>query len=453
MRIRTQPRHIYAPGNYAVAIDTPVRTYLHYFTLSEWGPWNPYDNGMPQLAQWEQALTYSDLRVQPFTPGHVLTQAQINYLLPATAPAATRISITDSPYNAQPAPADATTAIQAAITAAGAIANSSNPVDVVIPPGTYNYSASLLGSAWVRVYGAGGILNATTPGASTINMIGDGSSCLFVTSIGSATARSGAFHATILWIGNGASPISTGNMIVGCEAAVSAGAHVLITNVSGGIVAFNYAHDGYSDAFHFQTRCTYCQLFGNRTSMSSTVGDDMFAFVSPTSDGDPNHHCSCIANYGRTGPAHQITTSGGWYLDVEYNDTAFSNAAGVYNWQDGAFGTYGCAHNIFRYNKIDHANIASSHAGILCGSSNALSPSNPTNPSTTFGAIPDACLDTTIVSNTINNTQLGITHGQAIDIRSSSFRGTVALNSGSGNQSGVSIGAGTNMIVAANTFT
>jgi hypothetical protein len=107
------------------------------------GVWTPESDHFPALATWENQTSYSALRFQPFTPGDVASAAAIMALLPATGRAARSISITDSPYGAAPARADATHAIQQALDAAAAMASQAAPVDVLVPAGTFRYSAAL----------------------------------------------------------------------------------------------------------------------------------------------------------------------------------------------------------------------------------------------------------------------------------------------------------------------
>jgi hypothetical protein len=439
-----------AAGTYLIAVDTPSRTYLAYAEVTR-GAWDPVTDGWPQLAQWENdTATYTDLRFQPFTPGTVLTEAEIERLLPATEPAATHVSITDAPYQAPAPPADATSAIQAALAAAGQLASPSNPVDVIVPAGTFNYSASLSVPAYVHFRGRGGVLNSTHPSSTSVNLTGNGSGALYLKVQCNGTTRSEANAANGITLGNGSkgAPVSN-TMVVGCEVIAPAGAHILATNSHHGTVAFNYAHDGYADAFHHTGTSSYAQVVGNRAYWPAIGhGDDMFAFVGYAADGDPVHHCVGIANWGRNTPARQLAAVGGGYIDFEWNDTGYSNAAGAYIAEESSYNTFGSFGSIVQYNTIDHANISNSQAGVLAYASNPTG----SNPSATFSTVSNTTENTTVRANTITNTQLGVGNGQGIDIQSSCNGGSVVDNAIIHANSGWSV-EGTNFAVSGNTFT
>jgi hypothetical protein len=80
-----------------VAIVTPARTYYDYVEVPASGLWDPLTNGWPQLAKWAGASSYSALRFQSFTPGDVLTPAQIVAFMPSLALSPNTIDITAPP--------------------------------------------------------------------------------------------------------------------------------------------------------------------------------------------------------------------------------------------------------------------------------------------------------------------------------------------------------------------
>ncbi|HEX3596341.1 MAG TPA: hypothetical protein VHU80_14625, partial [Polyangiaceae bacterium] len=292
-----------------VAIDTPRRTYLDYVEVPASGTWKPETDHFPALATWENQTAYSALRFQPYKPGDALTPAQIMALLPVTRRASVSISITDKPYQAPPAPADATSAIQKALDDAAAMAKPASPVDVLVPTGTFAYSAALRIGADVRLRrfpeDTGGALHATNPANSAIHLAGDRSGALFLELNFGAKSRDTTARASGIWVGNDDSngAFVHDTLVIGNEVAQSASAHVFAAGEDGGTWAFNYAHDGYADTFHHTGGSRYCQVVGNRAQTAAGRGDDLYAFVSYQGDGDVVHHCACIANWGRDGAA------------------------------------------------------------------------------------------------------------------------------------------------------
>ena len=202
-----------SPGWNLVAMNTARRTYLDYVDVPASGVWTPQGDHFPALATWENQTSYSALRFQPYTPGGALTPAQIMALLPAARRAAVSISITDSPYGAAPAPADATSAIQKALDDAAAMASPGAPVDVLVPAGTFDYSATLRVGADVRLRRSpedtGGILQATKPSSGAIHLAGDRSGALFLMLSFGATARDTTPQASGIWAATTAAPSCT----------------------------------------------------------------------------------------------------------------------------------------------------------------------------------------------------------------------------------------------------
>src|SRR5262249_16120789 len=141
----------------------------------------------------------------PFTPGDTLTPQQIMRLLPATARAVRSLSITDAAYGAQPAPADASDAIQKALNAAAQSASADDPVDVLVPAGTFNHSQVLNVGPNVRLRrdpeDTGGILHATDPLHAAVHLSGDRSAALFLVLTNDASERAGTPDASSVWVG------------------------------------------------------------------------------------------------------------------------------------------------------------------------------------------------------------------------------------------------------------
>jgi hypothetical protein len=80
---------------------------------------------------------------------------------------------------------------------------------------------------------------------------------------------------------------------------------------------------------------------GKRTQTSATHGDDLYAFVGYAADGDPVHHCSCIANWGRDGAARGLSAVGAGFIAFQRNDIARTQWAGVYLAQEDSYVTFG----------------------------------------------------------------------------------------------------------------
>jgi hypothetical protein len=419
-----------------VAIDTPKRTYVDYVLVPASGVWTPESGHFPALATWEGQTTYTALRFQPFTPGDVLTPQQIMTLLPATRPAAHSISITAAPYSAAPAPADATAAIQKALDDAAKMASPTTPVDVLVPAGTFDYSAVLRVGADVRLRrfpeSSGGLLQATDPSNGAVHLAGDRSGALFLSLNLAATTRLSAAQQSGIWVGtdNSSLPFVHDVLVVGNDVAQSASAHVFGYAEEGGLWAFNYAHAGYSDAFHHTAGSRYCQIIGNRAQTSSTRGDDLYAFVSYQADGDVVHHCSAIANWGRDGAARGLSVVGGAFVFLDHNDIDRTQWAGVYLAQENSYKTYGASDVTVSNNAIAHANLGGSHDGLLAYSDSP----GETHPSTSLGSVPNQLRRIAIVGNTISDTAPGNGNGYGIEIRSSVDTGEVTNNVLSGNK-------------------
>jgi hypothetical protein len=414
------------PGDYLVAIDTPTRTYLDYVQVSTKGTWRPETDGWPPLAQWEATTMVRALRFLRFEPGQALDQAEITALLPVTAPTGPVIDITAAPYRAPPAPADATAAIQAALNAAKALADPTHPVDVIVPPGTYNYSAVLEVGADVRLHGTGGILHATAPGFSAVHLGGDRSGALFLRLDSTASSRGSTPDASGIWVGprsaRGAAVHDT--LVVGCDVGQSMGAQVFAIEEMGGLWAFNYAHDGFADAFHHTGASSHGQVVGNRASGSATRGDDLYAFVGYEGDGDPVHHCSCIANFGREGHTRGLSAVGAGFIDFRENDIARTQAAGIYVARESSYKTFGSFDIFVRQNRIAAANLDGSHDGLLAYADAPTASA----PSRTFGSIPNAIRDLTVKDNTFSQIAAGIGNGFGIEIRASCENGEISGN-------------------------
>jgi hypothetical protein len=444
-----------APGWNLVAIDTPLRTYIDYVEVPATGVWTPETDGWPILAQWEDQKLRTAMRFQPFVPGTTLTPGEIIALLPALAVYSRTIDITAAPYNAAVAPADATAAIQHALQAAGAIATQAAPVDVLVPAGTFQYSAVLSVPHDVRLRrwpeDSGGILVATSSTDSAVHLTGDRSAALFlVLRSPSANARVGTPWSSSIWVGAGDNVVTEVNdtWVVGNDVSMSASAHVIGLGEHGGLWAFNYAHDGYADTFHHAGGSSHCQVLGNRAEESSTRGDDFYAFVGYAADGDPVHHCTCIANRGRRGPARGLSAVGAGFIAFQSNDIAETQAAGIYLAQEDSFVTYGTFDVRVVGNTIAQANLASSHDGLLAFSD---SPAG-SDSSMTFGTIPHAIERLTIAGNAISDTAAGIGHGYGIEIRPTVDTGDVSGNVLAHNQPPQLVINGTNFTQSNNTI-
>ncbi|HEX8793466.1 MAG TPA: hypothetical protein VF765_21135 [Polyangiaceae bacterium] len=442
------------PGWSLVAIDTPLRTYLDYVNVPSSGVWTPEANGWPILAQWEKQTTRTGMRFQSFAPGATLTPAQIIALLPRLAPAAAFIDITAAPYSAPVAPADATPAIQAALDAAGKMATPTAPVDVRVPAGTFDHSGVLSVPQDVRLRrwpeGSGGTLVATDPANEAIHLAGDRSAALFlVLSSPSSSTRLTTPQSSGIWIGGATSadPKVHDTLVVANEVATPASAHVFAIGEQGGLWAFNYVHDGFADAYHHTGGSSFCQVIANRAQTSATRGDDFYPFVGYAGDGDPVHHCTCIANWGRDGHARGLAAVGAGFISFQSNDIARTQWAGVYLAQEDSYTTYGAFDVRVLGNTIADANLGGSHDGLLAYSD---SPTG-TDPSATFGTVPHQIQRMTIRGNTISDTSAGIGNGFGIEIRASADTGDVSGNTLVHNQTPQIVIDGTNYTQSNNT--
>ena len=439
------------PGWNLVAIDTARRTYLDYVDVPASGVWTPQSDHFPALAIWENQTSYSALRFQPYTAGDVLTPAQIMALLPATRRAARSISITDSPYGAAPAPADATQAIQQALDAAAAMASQRAPVDVLVPAGTFRYGAALKVGADVRLRrspeDAGGSLQATNPSNAAVHLAGDRSGALFLALNFGAMSRDTTPQSSGIWVGTGSSSSFVHDaLVVGNEVAQSASAHVFGQGEEGGLWAFNYAHDGYADTFHHTGGSRYCQVVANRAQTSTSRGDDLYAFVSYQSDGDVVHHCACIANWGRDGAARGLSVVGGGFVLLDHNDVDRTQWAGVYLAQENSYQTYGVFDVTVSANTVGHANLAGSHDGLLAYSD---APGD-SHGSVSFGSVSNQLRRIYVRGNTFANTAAGTGNGFGIEIRSSADTGEVTGNILTANQPPQLVVSGTNFTSSGN---
>ncbi len=436
-----------------VAIDTPLRTYLDYVNVPSSGVWTPEASGWPLLAQWEQQSTRTAMRFQSFSPGETLAPRQIMALLPLALASAHTIDITASPYSAPVAPADATKAIQAALDAAGRVATQAAPVDVLVPAGTFNHSGVLTVPHDVRLRGwpegTGGVLQATDASNSAIHLSGDRSGALFLVLTSPATTRLTTPQASGLWVGaaQAGGAMIHEPLVVGTEVSTSASAHVFAIGEEGGLWAFNYAHDGYSDTFHHTGGSHQCQVVGNRSQTSSSRGDDLYAFVGYESDGDPVHHCACIANWGRDGNARGLSAVGAGFISFQSNDIARTNWAGVYLAQEDSYSTYGTFDIRVVGNTIAQANLAGSHDGLLAY---ADSPTG-SHASATFGTVSHRVENLIIQSNDIVDTAAGVGNGFGIEIRASVDAGDVSANTLTHNQTPQLVIDGTNFTSSGNT--
>jgi hypothetical protein len=439
-----------------VAIDTPLRTYLDYVDVPDSGVWTPEADGWPLLAQWQGETTRTGMRFQSFSPGQTLTAKQILALLPALQVSTQTLDITAAPYNAAVAPADATTAIQNALTAAGKLATPTAPVDVLVPAGTYNFGTVLTVPQDVRLRGwpegSGGTLAATDPANSAVHLSGDRAGALFLTmSSPSSTARLTTPQACGIWIGGADVGATTTHdtIVVGNEVVTPAAAHVFAIQEEGGLWAFNYAHDGFADTFHHTGTSSYCQVVGNRAKTSATQGDDLYAFVGYQSDGDPVHHCACLANWGQNGAARGLSAVGAGFIDFENNSVDMTQWAGIYLAQESSFTTYGTFNITAIGNTIDHANLGGSHDGVLAYSDDPTT----STASASFGMLPNLVRNLTVHDNSISNTSAGVGNGFGIEIRASTSTGDVSGNTLTANQSPQLVIDGTGFTQSNNTIT
>ncbi len=425
---------------------------MDYVDVPDGGNWQPSIDGWPLMAQWENETTVLALRFQPFTPGDVLTVSQITAFLPITALAAQTIDITAAPYNAQPSPADSTAAIQAALNDAATLASAGNPVDVIVPAGTFAYSAVLTVPAYVRLRGEGSVLQATNSATEAVRLDGDEAGALFLTLQLAGTARAGTPDSCGIWVGSRSSgnavPVHN-TLVIGNEVIQPAGAHVFALDEVGGLWAFNYAHDGYADTFHHTGNSAYCQVVANRASESATRGDDLYAFIGYAYNADPVNHCSCIANWGRDGAARGLAAVGAGFVTFQNNDIARTEAAGIYLAREAGYATYGTFNiNVVR-NLIDSANLNSSHDGLLAYADDPTS----SNPTQSFGSLTNTIENLNIDSNTFTNTAAGIGNGWGIEIRSSCDGGAVTNNTVITARTPGIVVNGANYTVSSNTFT
>ena len=440
-----------APGGYLVAIDTPTRTYLDYVQVPDSGIWRPDVNGWPRLAQWEHETTALALRFRAFAPGDTLSPAEIMAILPDTAPAARTLEITAPPFQAATSPADATASIQAALDVATRLADASHPVDVVVPPGTYDYGAVLEVGANVRLRGAGGVLRAKNPASAAVHLAGDRSAALFLSLTSEALSRGRKPDSCGIWVGprsvNGTAVRDT--IVIGNDVAQTMGAHVFAMKEIGGLWAFNYAHGGFADTFHHTGGSSFCQVVGNRASGSSTRGDDLYAFVGYAAQGDPVHHCSCLANWGSDGHARGLSAVGAGFIDFEDNSITRTQAAGIYVAREKSYETFGSFDIIVDRNRVVSANLSGSHDGLLAYADAPESSS----PSRAFGLVPNEIRNLTVKDNSFADTAAGVGNGFGIEVRSSCEKGEVTGNKVAGAAPPGIVVGGSDFTVSANAFT
>lgn len=437
-----------AEDGYLVAIDTPVRTYLDYVIApaGERGP--PQSSALPQLAQWEGVTRENALRIQRFSPGQALSSSEIVALLPIVAPASRTLDVSDAPYRAPTSPGDATPAIQAALDHAKEIARPGSPVDVLIPPGIYDHSAVLDVGTDVRLRGAGGILRATDPARSAVHLQGDRSGALFLTLTSGASERRSNDESSGIWVGPKAPSraIVHDTLVIGNEIVQPSSAHVLGYSEEGGLWAFNYAHDGFADAYHHTGASSHCQVVANRANGPGGRGDDLYSFVGYLKNGDPVHHCSCIANWGRNGHARGLAAVGAGFIDFEYNDISHTQWAGIYVAQERNYDTFGSFSIRVVGNRISFANLEGSHSGLLAYADQPFG----TRPSNSFGDVPNAIRDLTVSQNVFSNVAAARGGGWGIEVRASCEGGSVSGNTVRGARSPGIVVAGSRYTVASN---
>jgi len=413
-------------GAFLVAIETPRRTYLTFVRTAAIQSWDPRRDGWPALAVWERATEVRALRHLAFEPGQKLEPAQIVELLPALKAAPTTLDITAPPYAARKSPWDASAVIQAALNDAGRRAGSEHPVDVVVPGGTYDHRAVLHVPADVRLRGEGGVLRATNAKTSAVHLAGDRSAVLFLTLEAQASERLAVPDSDGIWVGprTVAEPVVHDTLVIGNSIIGPAGAHVFGMAEDGGLWAFNEARDGYADAFHHTGGSRYCQVVANRASGPGSRGDDLYAFIGYHGDGDPVHHCDCLANWGRDGFGRGLAAVGAGYIDFEDNDIVGTKWAGVYIAQESSYDTYGSFSVTVRRNHIVAANRGGTHDGLLAFA--ALPQTSA--PSRSFGEVSNRVVDLTVSGNTFADTAKGDGGGSGIRVRNGCARGQIEGN-------------------------
>jgi hypothetical protein len=112
----------------------------------------------------------------------------------------------------------------------------------------------------VRLRGAGGTLLATDPAQSAVHLAGNRSGALFLTLRSpNAARRLSTPQACGIWVGgdwDAAPPegrrgaLVHDTLVLGNEVVGVAAAHIFAIGEQGGLWAFNFAHDGFADAFH-----------------------------------------------------------------------------------------------------------------------------------------------------------------------------------------------------------
>lgn len=332
------------------------------------------------------------------------------------------------------------------------MASPGNPVDVLVPPGTFNYSAELRVGADVRLRrfpeDSGGTLHATNPANGIIHLVGDRSGALFLLANFGATGRLATPQASGIWIGgdNSSSPFIHDVLVIGNEIVQSASAHVFGFAEEGALWAFNFAHDGYADTFHHTGGSRYCQVVGNRAQTAADRGDDLYAFVSYQADGDVVHHCACVANWGRDGAARGLSVVGGGFVLLDHNDIDRTQWAGVYLAQENSYNTYGVFDVTISRNVVSHANLGGSHDGLLAY---ADMPTE-SHDAASLGSVSSQIRRIVVRDNTFSETSPGIGNGFGIEIRSSADTGEVTNNVLIGNQPPQLVVNGTNFVTSGN---
>lgn len=185
-------------------------------------------------------------------------------------PASNVISITQSPYNADPTgQTDSTNAIQNALTAAAA-----NGGSVSIPAGTFVYS-NMLNANGIAVTGVGkaSILKATNPANEAIHLTGTGGSLSNFAMTSAATTRSdGAWQTAMVWVDGATNFTVQGLTITG-----SASAGIFNNGGQGGTIQNNTVQNTLADSITNTNGANGTLITGNLVTGS---GDDGISIVS-----------------------------------------------------------------------------------------------------------------------------------------------------------------------------
>ncbi|NMM02202.1 hypothetical protein HHL24_30290 [Paraburkholderia sp. RP-4-7] len=221
----------------------------------------------------DAAATANRLRrpgsTQPTAPASSPTAASSATPASSTTPTSGVISITQSPYNADPTgKTDSTNAIQNALTVAA-----TNGSSVSIPAGTFVYS-NVLNVAGIKVSGVGkaSILKATNFNNQAVHLTGTGASLSNLAITSAATTRLSPYQTSAVWIDG-----ATNFNVQGITITGSASVGIFNAGGQGGTIQNNTVQNTLADSITNTNGANGTLITGNLVTGS---GDDGISIVS-----------------------------------------------------------------------------------------------------------------------------------------------------------------------------